>query len=365
MIKENVFIYGTGLTARHVYELIRNDTEKRNIIFLNRNYDQYNCVSDVGECWLYTDSRITDMMKNKYTVVVAIMNTQGKIMEVMETLKMQGFKNIIPYAKLADIYPETFRFLYLEDENSFRERMPKINEARKLMCEKGADNRSIEVFDAMVKFRLNKEYGDLPKIDKKEDQYFPRDIAEYTVNNICFVDCGAYVGDTFCLLMKYAEDMGTCVDHYVGIEPDQKNYEQLKNIVENTANIEYTVLPYAASDKEKYLLFDMMGTTASKIEYESKEQKNVVSVKCIPLDSIEFAVSPTHIKMDIEGEERNALLGAKKIIEKYHPKLAICIYHRPEDIYDLMELINSWDLGYKFEMRVYEDVGVDLVLYAV
>lgn len=83
------------------------------------------------------------------------------------------------------------------------------------------------------------------------------------------------------------------------------------------------------------------------------------------LDEIEFPVIPSYIKMDIEGTEYNALLGAIKLIRKYKPALAICIYHRPEDIYDIIKLINSWNLGYKFEMRVYEDVGVDLVLYAV
>ena len=69
--------------------------------------------------------------------------------------------------------------------------------------------------------------------------------------------------------------------------------------------------------------------------------------------------------MDIEGSEYEALLGAKDTIYSSKPNLAICLYHKPNDLYEIPLLINSWNLGYKFYLRMHSYSAFDLVLYAV
>lgn len=72
----------------------------------------------------------------------------------------------------------------------------------------------------------------------------------------------------------------------------------------------------------------------------------------------------TFIKMDIEGSELNALKGARKTIMKYKPRLAICIYHKPEDIYEIPEYILSIVPEYRFWIRHYSSYTWETVLYA-
>lgn len=73
----------------------------------------------------------------------------------------------------------------------------------------------------------------------------------------------------------------------------------------------------------------------------------------------------TYIKMDIEGSELKALEGAQNIIKKYVPRLAICIYHKPEDIILIEEYILSMNSDYHFYIRHYASNMWETVLYAV
>jgi hypothetical protein len=54
--------------------------------------------------------------------------------------------------------------------------------------------------------------------------------------------------------------------------------------------------------------------------------------------------------MDIEGSERNALLGAREAIFKFKPRLSICTYHLKDDPIILQNIIKSIDPNYKIEM---------------
>ena len=73
----------------------------------------------------------------------------------------------------------------------------------------------------------------------------------------------------------------------------------------------------------------------------------------------------TFIKMDIEGAELEALKGARNIITKYRPKLAICLYHKPEDIITIPKYIKSLLPEYKLYVRHYSNNTGEFVLYAV
>jgi FkbM family methyltransferase len=70
------------------------------------------------------------------------------------------------------------------------------------------------------------------------------------------------------------------------------------------------------------------------------------------------------IKMDIEGAELLALQGTRQTLSRFKPKLAICVYHRLEDFFDIPDYLNSLNLGYRFFLRHFTIHAEETVLFA-
>lgn len=96
-------------------------------------------------------------------------------------------------------------------------------------------------------------------------------------------------------------------------------------------------------------------------------QKGKSTVEAVTLDEVLGGEEITFIKMDIEGAEMKALKGAEKIIAKQRPKLAICIYHLENDLWEIPYFILNTFENYKIYIRHYqpENLRGDTVLYAI
>lgn len=60
-----------------------------------------------------------------------------------------------------------------------------------------------------------------------------------------------------------------------------------------------------------------------------------------------------------------ALYGAQKVIVENRPKLAISIYHKPEDIWEIPSIVLQYNPDYKLYIRHYSLTDFETVLYAL
>lgn len=215
------------------------------------------------------------------------------------------------------------------------------------------DRESKEIFQSCIQYRITHDWRLRPKYNRK-DQYFPKDIIKMSSSEI-FVDCGAYNGDTIESFLKQIHK------HYkriIAFEPDQKNIDALRSVC-----VGVVVVPAACWNEDTDVFFHEGGSsgTVNKMEHD----KNGIKVHAKAIDNVIECKNATFIKMDIEGSEYEALLGAYKTIKKNRPKLAICIYHSDEDMLRIIELIEGWSLGYKFYIRHHAQKIAETVLYAV
>ena len=84
-----------------------------------------------------------------------------------------------------------------------------------------------------------------------------------------------------------------------------------------------------------------------------------------PLDELLEGWPPTYMKFDVEGAEHDALVGGANTIRENKPVLAVCLYHRPEDLWDLPLLIRSIQPEYALFVRRHSDERWETVCYAI
>jgi hypothetical protein len=89
-----------------------------------------------------------------------------------------------------------------------------------------------------------------------------------------------------------------------------------------------------------------------------------IQVKAVKLDDV-ITEKVTYIKMDIEGGELSALEGAQRILKQDRPKLAISLYHKPTDLWEIPIYIKKLVPEYKFYVRHHDVFYGSFVLYAV
>ena len=87
-----------------------------------------------------------------------------------------------------------------------------------------------------------------------------------------------------------------------------------------------------------------------------------ITVDC--LDNIQIP-APTFIKMDIEGSEVQAILGAQSTIARFHPKLAICVYDNVGDFYRIPRLILKIQDNYDVYIRHYTESIYETVMFFI
>jgi hypothetical protein len=69
--------------------------------------------------------------------------------------------------------------------------------------------------------------------------------------------------------------------------------------------------------------------------------------------------------MDVEGSEMAGLAGAAGALRRFRPKLAISLYHVPDDFFRIQSFIDDLRLGYRFYIDHHTIWEEETVLYAI
>lgn len=286
------------------------------------------------------------------SVVLGIFNPQTNPLEVQAQLLRMGASQVIPAVRLLAEEAEPGAHFWIGPRREYPSHAQDIRRCLSIL----ADAASRKVFLDRIELGITGRVDLLASPDPRH-QYFPPDIPRWE-DPLRFVDCGAYDGDTF----RQLENAGYRISHWAAFEPDEANYGSLKAFMEERGLSHEcaTAFKHGVWSRMEDLRFSSGQGTSSAIQAEGD-----LVVSCVALDEVDLRFSPNLIKMDIEGAEEGALLGAAGTIGRSRPGLAISAYHKLDHLWKLALLIDSWSLNYVFYLRSHAFNGFELVLYAL
>ena len=225
-----------------------------------------------------------------------------------------------------------------------------FDSARELLC----DEYSKKVFDSYIEAQKGTVEEDIRY--STEGAYF-NNLTGGGYREGAFLDCGAYDGQN---AFDYMTFIGQECKVYA-FEPDQMNYRKLADRVKNRSH--FICLNKGCYSSEKQMSFAANADMSSSLQEGGNEIVEVTTIDgAVGEDKVAF------IKLDIEGAELEALKGARKVIRRDMPVLAVSAYHKQEDLITLLPYISELcgrNKRYKLYLRHHGVVQTELVIYAI
>lgn len=207
-----------------------------------------------------------------------------------------------------------------------------------------ADEDSKNAFASIVCYKLTGKMQYLRGAYSTKDELYSligADVKSY-------VDVGAYNGDTLAEAVRYFP----LLKNAVAIEPDPKNYKKLERY---SSGLDVNVKLYNAAAWFECSggVFNSSGNRNSSVNATASYEHKQNEVELITVDmATEGACGVDYIKYDVEGAEREALIGSSRAIESSSPTLLVSLYHRSRDIFALVNLVNErWGEKYDLYLR--------------
>ena len=288
-----------------------------------------------------------------FVAIVAVWNPHGpRFAETAEELRAAGAGECLPYhvvaVELTGVLPHYCHDVWSRLENSAE----RIQQSFAML----ADDQSRQTYLSEVAWRL----GSISASRRAPlgHQYFQHDIY-MPVEHEVFVDCGAYQGDTLQAFLEGNREFRA----YYAYEPDPANFAALKRYRDSlrpAVQARVSLREAATFDSSGRVHLNQAGDGSALSEAGD------VVVRTIRIDDEVIEPPPTIIKADVEGAERATLLGSRRAIRSQRPVLAICVYHLPDDLWELPLLCRELcSQDYSYFMRMHAPDGWETVLYAV
>ena len=333
-MKRRLFLFGAGKQGREAYKDIRRyDSSWELISFLDNDVKRYN--ENIEGIPINSPQYLEQFDAEGYVVLICN-DLCGNIAKQLDSLGVKYYFS---------------KFWMNNPMKDFYEQKDISKSKVKKLLSLVADRESKDIISEIIKKR---EIGfmDYTDLTYKGNEYFS---FFHPLEQEVFIDGGAYDGDTIDDFSIFTHNKFKRVYSF---EPDKKNVQKL--LLKPYDRKRIKIFEAALYNKNTEICLQCFDTTYCSCVNTGE---GGYTVNCIALDEL-IHERVTFIKLDIEGSELKALEGAKHIIMRDKPRLAICIYHKLDDLWEIPEFIHALVPEYKLFIRHHGVRCYGTVLYA-
>lgn len=355
--RKKVWIYGSGMYGRflakalvHYGCVMKGDIQA----FINDFESTVEEVDGIPVCKLNECHFLSPSYNTEYCVVVAMQNNR-EVVQRLRAMKIEFFCNSRDGLCGVDV-PLMFYFgrpdLLGGSMEKRIERFYELKLPENEMAGFYSDQESLAVLKNRLESYKTGCCELLTSCPLTRPEYFNSTLLSIGKNEV-YVDCGAYTGDS---VLDFVTFTGRQYEKIHAFEPDPRTFAKLSATVDGLPNVETHNV--ATGNQNGSIMFSDGHDVGSFISKEGK-----IRVPVVRLDDCLQDV-PTLVKMDIEGAELDALRGMSRILREHRPKLAICVYHKVEDLYEIPKYLKETVPEYRLKLRQHDAGFWETVLYA-
>lgn len=214
---------------------------------------------------------------------------------------------------------------YLENKESFEQ-----------VYEMLADEKSRQVYENVLNFKISGKINYLDECTTPKEEVYS-ELVKIKPDSV-YIDLGAYNGDT---VLDYAEAAGS-YRHIYAFEPNVKNFRKLEK---NTAVLDdLTAFNAGAWNYSGSIKF-----TKNEGRMSHASASGEIETPCLAVDEAVNEQADL-IKLDVEGAEREAIIGAQRQISGGADVIS-ALYHRNEDMFAIPLQIKKLNPKLKLYIR--------------
>lgn len=345
---KKIALFGFGRTGKQVYDVVKNDVA----LIIDDSLSSEGQKDYQGIKITSKDHFVADNERHNYLVLICIFKPFVSIRDIVRKFKYYNVESLPFYSlfKLEGLKNPLCDNLFFSREHS--------NENQDVR-EFFVDHLSNKVYKEFCK--LKNEFG-ISRIPFSSREVVSEFI-DFANQEVTFIDCGAYDGDT---IRDFVKSSANEFFKVIGVEPDRKNFSALKAYVSDTFydQTRFELINKAIWFNNDGIYFSETETMESKITMD-QTARIVESITIEELVAQNIRFGPVLIKLDLEGFEESILEKSLDSITNQNVSFIISAYHTPKELNNLIKIFSKYRTSYNFYLRCHGFNGEDLNLYAI